>query len=120
MALASDLCEDADDCDDPRPAPAYDFSYMQTISAQDVFLPFSEADASSASCGVVVVTVQLKGEKQSTVTAKIGMRKLELRGSKYRALIYLPHAVEDKKGQAKWDSEKEILKVYLPIVKDDQ
>lgn len=34
--------------------------------------------------------------------------------------MYLPHKVDEDKGKAKWDKDKKVLSVTLPIIRDDE
>jgi hypothetical protein len=43
---------------------------------------------------------------------------LKLQAPKFILTLPLPHQVDDKKGNAKWDGDKKVLSVTLPIVQE--
>jgi len=42
---------------------------------------------------------------------------IRLESSHYKLAMYLPHKVDEEKGQAKWDKVKEVINITLPIIR---
>uniref|UniRef100_A0A7S0WQ44 PIH1D1/2/3 CS-like domain-containing protein n=1 Tax=Chlamydomonas leiostraca TaxID=1034604 RepID=A0A7S0WQ44_9CHLO len=110
-----------DDIDDGREVPEYEFMYKQAVESTDVFLGMSGKDESSTSCEQMVVKVQLPGvESISELDLDVKRTYLKLNSTQYKLSIYLPHKVDEDKGKAKWDKDKRVLSVTLPIIREDE
>ena len=48
---------------------------------------------------------------------KVEKQKIIAQSPKHRLCTYLPHEVDDQKGNAKWDGKKDRLSITLPIVR---
>lgn len=110
-----------DDVDDGRMMPEYEFLYKQAVSTADNYLGMSyvHKDPSSSNCEQLVVRIELPGtDSVGDLDLDVKPERLRLQSPVYRLALALPHPVDDKKGQAKWDAKKETLSVTLPIKRE--
>lgn len=66
----------------------------------------------------MVVSIYLKGETKNAVDLAITKSTLDIRSPLYRLHLSLPHPVDAEKGHAEWDSEEEVLRVELLMVRE--
>lgn len=107
---------DADD----RPEPKYDIKFLQGVGSQDVFFNLSDRDISSDHCEGLLVTLELPGCKLKDIDLDILPNRLLLQAPKFRLNLPLPHPVDKEAGKAKWDKDKEQLRVELVINRNIQ
>eukprot|EP00398_MALV-I-01_sp_L67-1_P000672 gene672-985_t len=107
---------DADD----RPEPKYDIKFMQGVGSQDVFFNMNDRDISSDHCEGLLVTMELPGCKLKDIDLDILKDRLLLQSPKFRLNLVLPHPVDKAAGKAKWDKDKEQLRVELVIMRNVQ
>jgi len=111
---------EADDYDDGRECPPYDFLYKQAVATEDVYLGLSGKDPSSTDCEDLVLKVELRGtQSMAELELDVEDTYVKIRSPKYKLGLHLPHKTDSKKGSAKWDKEKETLTVTLRIVRED-
>lgn len=67
----------------------------------------------TSSCEDMVITVELPGEKVTGIDVKITENQLELVSAQFRLSAPLPHPVNPKLGNAKWDPTTEKLILTL-------
>ena len=103
---------------DDRPEPEYEILYMQRVGTEDVYLGLSDLDPSSRSCQDLLIKIVLPGTKQGDITLDVEATVLKLQAPNYALILPLPHTVQEKNGNAKWDNFKNTLTVSLPIIKD--
>ena len=104
-----------------RPPRRYEFLYKQAVSTADNYLGMSyvHKDPSSSNCEQLVVRIELPGtDSVGDLDLDVKPERLRLQSPVYRLALALPHPVDDKKGQAKWDAKKETLSVTLPIKRE--
>ena len=103
--------------DDGREIPKYSFIYSQKVGAEDVFLGMDPIKNPHTMCSnEIVVEIELPKEDSSkNINLDITKQKLLLTSQIYYLLITLPSPVFEKKGDAKWDQKKKILRISLPL-----
>eukprot|EP00455_Lapot_gusevi_P014812 TRINITY_DN17459_c0_g1_i1.p1 TRINITY_DN17459_c0_g1~~TRINITY_DN17459_c0_g1_i1.p1 ORF type:complete len:216 (+),score=23.89 TRINITY_DN17459_c0_g1_i1:65-649(+) len=115
----SELSIFEDDPSDRREEPRYEILYKQTVTTEEVYLGMGGANPSTLDCNAMVVKVFLTGCSFSEVTLDVISTRMLVRSSRYKLSLYLPYLVNEKNGNAKWDSKKQILSVTLPIIRPD-
>ena len=56
----------------------------------------------TASCEDMVVNVQLPGETQNQVNLEVTRQRLDVRSSRYRLSLPMPHPVDPESSRAEW------------------
>jgi hypothetical protein len=108
--------EDAIICrSDGRPAPRYEFSYKQTIGTEDTFLGLNGKSPSSADCTALVIKIHFPGETMRDIQLDVTTNRIKAESKALSLFTYLPVNVIHDKGTAKFDSEKHVLTITLPI-----
>ena len=108
---------DPDFIDDGREVPEYNIIYKQHVGAEDVYLGMGNTTPSTISAGYLVVHIDFPGQKMKDLDLKVEKQKIVAQSPKHRLCTYLPHEVDDQKGNAKWDGKKGRLSITLPIVR---
>tara|TARA_B110000008_G_C16661605_1_gene441025 strand:+ start:80 stop:673 length:594 start_codon:yes stop_codon:yes gene_type:complete len=108
---------DPDFIDDGREVPEYNIIYKQHVGAEDVYLGMGNTTPSTISAGYLVVHIDFPGQKMKDLDLKVEKQKIVAQSPKHRLCTYLPHEVDDQKGNAKWDGKKDRLSITLPIVR---
>ena len=108
---------DPDFIDDGREVPEYNIIYKQHVGAEDVYLGMGNTTPSTISAGYLVVHIDFPGQKMKDLDLKVQKQKIIAQSPKHRLCTYLPHEVDDQKGNAKWDGKKDRLSITLPIVR---
>ena len=108
---------DPDFIDDGREVPEYNIIYKQHVGAEDVYLGMGNTTPSTISAGYLVVHIDFPGQKMKDLDLKVEKQKIIAQSPKHRLCTYLPHEVDDQKGNAKWDGNKDRLSITLPIVR---
>ncbi|XP_066246782.1 dynein axonemal assembly factor 6 [Euwallacea similis] len=98
-----------------KKSPKWDISYRQSVTASDVFLGIGFKTPATSSCENMVVTIDLPGENRHNIDLKIEANKLILISPKFSLELNLPHPVDPKKGDAKFDKDAETLIVTLTM-----
>eukprot|EP00658_Telonema_sp_P-2_P005248 TRINITY_DN11968_c0_g3_i1.p1 TRINITY_DN11968_c0_g3~~TRINITY_DN11968_c0_g3_i1.p1 ORF type:complete len:231 (-),score=79.42 TRINITY_DN11968_c0_g3_i1:88-690(-) len=105
---------------DNRPEPEYRTAYRQGVRSEDMFLGIDGKDPGSHCCDDLIVTVELPGVASlEAISLDVTKNTLRVSTPTHRLAMYLPHTVDDKEGNAKWDSDKCELRLTLPIVHKD-
>eukprot|EP00281_Chroomonas_sp_CCMP1168_P006418 CAMPEP_0206275230 /NCGR_PEP_ID=MMETSP0047_2-20121206/35611_1 /ASSEMBLY_ACC=CAM_ASM_000192 /TAXON_ID=195065 /ORGANISM="Chroomonas mesostigmatica_cf, Strain CCMP1168" /LENGTH=169 /DNA_ID=CAMNT_0053704565 /DNA_START=33 /DNA_END=542 /DNA_ORIENTATION=- len=108
------------DASDKRARPKYDLRYRQKISSDDACgAPWSVQDNSSMSCRDIVIKVEMPDTKFSTVKLDVTKNEMLVQSPKFILALPLAENVDSDKGSAKWDSDKCVLEVVLPIVRGE-
>eukprot|EP00039_Didymoeca_costata_P032763 m.39295 g.39295 ORF g.39295 m.39295 type:complete len:198 (-) comp9531_c0_seq1:22-615(-) len=104
--------------EDHRPVPDYDILYKQAVTSEDMYLQMSGRDPSTHQCDDMVVRIKLPGHKLSYCELDVNDTYLDLRSTKYRLGLHLPHPCDSKNGSAKFDSKKCELIVTLRMTRE--
>ena len=92
---------------------------MQHVGTQDVFLNLHDRDPSSAHCDSILVKVWLPNTKFKNVALDIQGEQLLVQSPNFVLKKLLPFKVDKNAAKAKFDSDKCILEVRLPVIKAD-
>lgn len=113
-----DLSQMAQKLSDDRPEPEYEILYKQRVGTEDVFLGMGGLDPSSRCCQDLLIKIALPETKQAEISLDVKSNVLKLQAPKFALTLPLPHQVDDKTGNAKWDPAHNTLSVSLPIIKE--
>ncbi|KAG1678868.1 hypothetical protein FOA52_003536 [Chlamydomonas sp. UWO 241] len=109
-----------DDETDGREVPVYEFMYKQAVESTDVFLGMSGKNESSTSCEDMVLRIELPGVSGAAeIDLDVKPTYVKLSHARFRLSVYLPHRVNEDKGKAAWDAKAQVLRVTMPIVRED-
>lgn len=117
---AATVDDEPDEIDDGRPQPEYEIIYKQAVSPQDMFLGVDFTRHPGISCSdALVLQVTLPATKLADIELDVRTTYVRVQAPKFKLKAWLPEKVDENKGNAKWDGDKERLLVTLPIVRDD-
>ncbi|XP_005111086.1 dynein assembly factor 6, axonemal [Aplysia californica] len=103
---------------DPRPQPDYDILYSQSVTSEDIFLQMGNKTPMTASCENMTVKIKLPATKMSDVELDVKSKFLDCRTPRYKLGLHLPHPVDPKSGNAKWDGKNDTLIVSLKMSRE--
>ncbi|XP_045782042.1 dynein axonemal assembly factor 6 [Maniola jurtina] len=101
-----------------RKTPAYTMNYLQSVSAEDVFLQMGPKTPSSASCENLVVRVKMPGDKKENVDLSVDISSVTINSSRYHLSLPLPHDINPDTSRATWDPEEETLVLTLKLERE--
>merc|ERR1711924_400406 len=110
---------DIDDVDDGRPQPEYEIVFKQKVSPEDMFLgvdPLRHPGISMSD--ELVLKVTLPNTKLAEIDLDVRPTCVRILAPKYKLKAQLGETVDENKGNAKWDADKSLLTVSLPIIHD--
>jgi len=118
---AKELEEDDEYGRDGRAKPEYDILYVDSVTAEDVFMGLSMKDGSSRGCGGIQVKIDLPGLNDvSQVDLDVTASRMRVRSPHYHLFLHLPHQVDPQAARAKWDARSHALRVTMPITKREE
>lgn len=103
---------------DDRPCPRYEISYKQAVGTEDTFLGLGGKDPSSASCTHITIKIHFPGSSMKDLELDVTTNRIKAESKTHRLFTYLPVSVDKDKGSAKFDKDKDVLVVTLPIIED--
>ena len=110
---------DVDDVDDGRKVPEYDIVFKQNVTPEDFFLGVDPVRHQGISCSdEVVLKVQLPGAKLAEIDLDVRPTFARISAPQWKLKAQFPDRVDETKGKAQWDADKEMLTVTLPIIHD--
>ena len=90
------------------------------MGTEDVFLGLSDRDPSSTHCDAILVKVWLPNTKFKNVELDVkGGNQIIVQSPNFVLNKLLPFPVDKNGGKAKFDSDKCLLEVTLPVVKEE-
>ena len=95
--------------------------HKQHVGTEDIYLGLSDRDPSSTHCDSLLVKVWLPNTKFANVELDVkGPTKQQLivQSPNFYLSTMLPYPVNKEKGKAKFDSDKCLLQVTLPAIKE--
>ncbi|KAM3137934.1 hypothetical protein pb186bvf_010015 [Paramecium bursaria] len=104
---------------DNRQRPEVEVMYKQSVAAEDVYGGWSGIDPSSLKCQALLLKIQLPNTKGSELQLEVYKQELVLQTTKYYLDYILPYQVQEKNGKAKWISDKFVLEIELPILREE-
>lgn len=106
------------DKNETRIRPEFDIMFRQKVGTEDVYLGMSGVDPSSTKCQELLMKISLPGAKYKDVTLDVTEQVVCVQTAKYYLYHVLPYKVNEKEGKAQWISDKNILQLTLPIVRE--
>eukprot|EP00162_Nutomonas_longa_P008986 comp18946_c0_seq1/m.34805 comp18946_c0_seq1/g.34805 ORF comp18946_c0_seq1/g.34805 comp18946_c0_seq1/m.34805 type:complete len:188 (+) comp18946_c0_seq1:58-621(+) len=108
------------DPNDKRIRPDYEILYKQLVGSHDVYLALDDRDPSSRCSDALLIKISLPTESSlKNMVLDVTGNFLSLKTETYFLPLPLPRKIDEKAGNAKWDSEKRILSITLPIIPSD-
>eukprot|EP01038_Epipyxis_sp_PR26KG_P004220 gene4220-5996_t len=104
------------DLADDRPCPRYEISYKQTVGTEDTILGMTDKTPATTDCTHLVIKVHFPGSIMKELDLDVNKNRIRVCSKTLLLCTYLPVDVDDKNGNAKFDSKKEVLTVTLPII----
>ena len=112
--------EAAEEMPDDRMQPDFEIVPKQHVGTEDVFLGLSDRDGSSNHCDSLLVKIWLPNTQFKNVELDIkGQQTINVQSPNFYLNKILPFPVDKTKGKAKFDSDRCILEVTLPVVKPE-
>ncbi|KAF4656004.1 hypothetical protein FOL47_009195 [Perkinsus chesapeaki] len=102
---------------DPRKKPEYKATVLE-VSANDMFLNLQDTDPSSDRCTEITVKIHLPNTQLKDISLDVLRERVMLQAPKYRLSLPLPYAVDEERGNAKWDKLRGCLTLTLPMIRD--
>ncbi|KAI9173274.1 Protein pih1d3 [Blastocladiella emersonii ATCC 22665] len=103
---------------DPRERPEVTTRYAQSVRSEDIFLSLSGRLPASSHADTLVVEVAMpRTQEMAEIAVDVTRTAVDVRSSHYRLAMPLPNEVVETKGQARWDAERRVLELRLPIIK---
>jgi hypothetical protein len=110
------LYEDAlIDWKDDRPTPRYEFSYKQVVGTEDTLLGMTEKTPLTADCSHLVVKIHFPLSSMKDLDLDVTRHRIKASSKTHHLFTYFPVTVEAEQGNAKFDKQKEVLTITLPI-----
>mmetsp|Transcript_9796 Transcript_9796/g.16835 ORF Transcript_9796/g.16835 Transcript_9796/m.16835 type:complete len:196 (+) Transcript_9796:242-829(+) len=107
-----------DEVEDGRERPRFEFLYRQAVGTEDAYLGLSDKDPSSTCCEDLIIRIELPGtNSMAELDLDVQKTYIRLESPLYKLAVYLPHEVDEERGNAKWDKTKEALSISLPIIR---
>mmetsp|Transcript_22243 Transcript_22243/g.22944 ORF Transcript_22243/g.22944 Transcript_22243/m.22944 type:complete len:198 (-) Transcript_22243:33-626(-) len=100
------------------PTPQYEFRYKQSIGTEETFFGFSDKTPASWDCTHLVIKIHFPGSRMRDLDLDVTKNRIKAESRTHKLFTYLPVNVFPDKGDAKFDSKKEVLTVTLPIDND--
>lgn len=102
-----------------RPQPEFDIMFKQNVGTEDVYLGLSNMDPTSTKCQELLIKIKLPDTQYKEISLDVNKNALVLQCPKYYLHHILPYTVKDKEGKAKWVTDKNMLEITFPIVRED-
>lgn len=110
--------EELIDWKDERPAPKYQFCYKQTVGTEDTILGMSEKTPLTSDCTHLVIKIHFPKSSMKELDLDVTKNRLKASSKTHNLFTYLPVNVDSENGNAKFDKEKEVLTITLPIISE--
>jgi HSP20 family molecular chaperone IbpA len=92
---------------------------MQEVGTQDVFFNLHDKDPSTNHCDAILIKVWLPNTAFKNVQLDIQGQMLMVQSPVFVLNKLLPFKVDKNGAKAKFDSDKCVLEVRLPVIKKD-
>ena len=102
---------------DDRLQPDFEIIPKQHVGTEDVFLGLSDRDGSSNHADSILVKIWLPNTQFKNVELDVKGSAIVVQSPNFYLNKLLPYQVDKDKGKAKFDSDKCLLEVTLPVVK---
>jgi len=104
------------DANDTRPTPRYEFSYKQMVGTQDTVLGFTDKTPGSQDCSHLIIKIHFPGSQLKDLDLDVTRNRIRAESKTLKLFTYLPNDVYHDKGNAKFDKDKSVLTVTVPII----
>ncbi|KAL5259439.1 hypothetical protein ACHWQZ_G009773 [Mnemiopsis leidyi] len=104
------------DHEETRPQPEYDVCFKQNIGTEDMFLGMSGKHPGSND--ELIITISLPKTKSSDIDLNVTDERVDCWTSEYALRLHLPKPVVSNQGAAQWITDKEQLRLTLPLKKE--
>jgi len=118
---AAEVDEENDplDIDDGRKQAEYEIVFKQNVTPEDFFLGVDPLRHPGVSCSdSLILKVSLPEAKLADIDLDVRPTCVRISAPKHKVKVQLAERVDEQKGNAKWDAEKFVLSVTLPIIHD--
>merc|ERR1712004_134358 len=109
--------EAAEEMPDDRLQPDFEIIPKQHVGTEDVFLGLSDRDGSSNHADSILVKIWLPNTQFKNVELDVKGQAIVVQSPNFYLNKLLPYNVDKDKGKAKFDSDKCLLEVTLPVKK---
>jgi hypothetical protein len=104
---------------DPRKLPNYRTMYKQRVGTEDVYLGLSGVDPSSNCCQEITYKIELPGATMKDIQIDLNDKQMVIQTKDFYLCEHLQYTTDAKKVKAKFISDKCVLELELPIVRND-
>mmetsp|Transcript_26677 Transcript_26677/g.39637 ORF Transcript_26677/g.39637 Transcript_26677/m.39637 type:complete len:184 (+) Transcript_26677:111-662(+) len=102
------------------PTPQYEFRYKQSVGTEDTYFGLGDKTPGSFDCTHVVVKIHFPNSSMRELDLDVTKNRIKAESRTHRLFTYLPVNVYPDRGEAKFDSKKQVLSVTLPIDIDSE
>ena len=100
------------------PTPQYEFRYKQSVGTEETFFGLSDKTPASFDCTHLVIKIHFPNSRMRDLDLDVTKNRIKAESRTHKLFTYLPVNVYPDKGDAKFDTKKEVLTVTLPIDND--
>jgi hypothetical protein len=100
------------------PSPQFEFRYKQTVGTEETFFGLSDKTPGSFDCTHLIIKIHFPNSKMKDLDLDVTKNRIKAESRHHRLFTYLPVNVYPDKGDAKFDSKKEVLTISLAIDND--
>jgi hypothetical protein len=100
------------------PSPQFEFRYKQTVGTEETFFGLSDKTPGSFDCTHLIIKIHFPNSKMKDLDLDVTKNRIKAESRHHRLFTYLPVNVYPDKGDAKFDSKKEVLTISLEIDND--
>jgi HSP20 family molecular chaperone IbpA len=89
------------------------------VGTEDVFLGLSGSDPSSNCCQEVTYRIELPGAATKDIQIDLNEKQMVVQTKDFYLCQYFQYQTDPKKAKAKFISDKYVLELILPILRND-
>ncbi|EAR98074.1 pre-RNA processing PIH1/Nop17 protein (macronuclear) [Tetrahymena thermophila SB210] len=104
---------------DSRKRPEIETMFKQRVGTEDVYFGMNNMDPTSTKCQELLVKVFMPNTRFKEVQLDINSTAMVVQSPDFYVHHIFPYPVKDKDGKAQWITDKCILQLTLPIVRDE-
>lgn len=103
-----------------RQTPEYHIIYKQSVSPEDIYLHIGNKTAATSSCEQMCIEILMQNENVGIdqMELEVNPNWIDLKTPVYRLKLPLVQTIDPDFGNAKWDSEQKILRLYLVMKRE--
>jgi HSP20 family molecular chaperone IbpA len=88
------------------------------VGTEDVFLGLSGVDPSSSHCQEMLYKIELPNTNLKDIQIDLNEKQMVLQTKKYYLAQYFQYKTDYKRAKAEFLSDKGVLKLTLPVIRD--